>query len=153
MAGGRRGRGRRREEGVKEKKEGGVKPPLQRANAPASEGGRLYLGVRGRLAEEYRRVALAERPSGREARSENSVSLFCRSAPRPNFLKLKRITGHKSLHLQAQLEIAQGRGARATAYSKGGAMDKMAACGIEVSAQELVRSEERRGGRERDSEG
>src|SRR5437899_2690154 len=106
--------------------------------APASEGGRLYLGVRGRLAEEYRRVALAERPSGREARSENSVSLFCRSAPRPNFLKLKRITGHKSLHLQAQLEIAQGRGARATAYSKGGVMDKMAACGIEVSAQELV---------------
>jgi transposase len=66
------------------------------------------------------------------------VSLFCRSAPRPNFLKLKRITGHKSLHLQAQLEIAQGRGAGATAYSKGGVMDKMEACGIEVSAQELV---------------
>src|SRR6201997_2070174 len=86
----------------------------------------------------WRRVALAGRPSGPEARSANSVSLFCRSAPRPNFLKLKRITGHKSLHLQAQLEIAQGRGARATAYCQGGSMDKREACGIEVSAQELV---------------
>jgi len=65
-----------------------------------------------------RRVAPRERPSGREARSESSLSLFCRSAPRPNFLKLKRITGHKSLHLQAQLEIAQGRGAEATATAK-----------------------------------
>jgi hypothetical protein len=40
-----------------------------------------------------RPVALAERPSGRKARGANFESLFCRSAPRPNFLKLKRITG------------------------------------------------------------
>ena len=79
-----------------------------------------------------------ERPSGLEAGSENSWSLFCRSAPRPNFLKLKRITGHQSLHRQAQLEITQGRGAGATAYCKGGSMDKIEACGIEVSAAELV---------------
>src|SRR6202007_3472884 len=85
-----------------------------------------------------RRVAWAGRPSGPDARSANSVSLFCRSAPRPNFLKLKRITGRKSLHLQAQLEIAQGRGARATAYCQGGSMDKREACGLEVRAQELV---------------
>ena len=82
----------------------------------ASEGGPLYLGSGRNLLK--RRVSLAGRPSGPEAGSANSMSLFCRSAPRPNFLKLKRITGRKSLHLQGQLEIAQGRGARVTAYCK-----------------------------------
>jgi hypothetical protein len=35
----------------------------------------------------------AERAQGREGSC--SLSLSCRSAPRPNFLKLKRITGHE----------------------------------------------------------
>jgi hypothetical protein len=70
---------------------------VENEHVPAQKaGGLLYLGfgVTCQRGEWLRR----ERPSGLEARSENSLSLFCRSAPRPNFLKLKRITGLKSLH-------------------------------------------------------
>jgi hypothetical protein len=55
---------------------GGSLPCLREQKAPASEGGRLYVGFERDLL--LRRVALAERPSGREARSVNSASLFCR---------------------------------------------------------------------------
>jgi transposase len=85
------------------------------------------------LGESLRRGGRPELRPGR-----NSVSLIVDRPPALVSKKLKRITGHKSLHLQAQLEIMQGRGAAETAYSKGAHMDNRQACGVEVSARELV---------------
>src|SRR6266704_523914 len=48
------------------------------------------------------------------------MSLFCRSAPRPSFLKLKRITGHKSLYLTSSVGNSAGSGSRSHSLLRGG---------------------------------
>jgi hypothetical protein len=79
----------------------------------------MYVDFGMRLAWRTGRVALAGNPRAPEA-ARRLASLVVDRPPRPSFQRLRRITGHKSLHLQGQSGTCSGSGSRSHSLLPGG---------------------------------